>query len=203
MVRVAIVDDHDVVRFGMRYMLRIDKDMELVAEGANAEDAVRMADEVKPDVLLLDIRMPGTDGTDVLEEVMETNPDLNVMMLTTSDKEEDVYKSVRLGARGYLLKETPAPVMVEAIRAVASGGTWLPEEIMDTYNTRMRSLELTRRDKEILRLVARGMGNGDIARVLSISLDCVKTHVSSILRKMHVSDRAEAVAEGIHRGIIT
>lgn len=201
-IRIAVVDDHDVVRFGIKYMLRLDGEFRLVAEGSCAEDAVRIAGEVKPDVMLLDIRMLGKSGTDALEDVMETDPDAKVVMLTTSDKEEDVYRSVQGGAKGYLLKETPAPKMVEAIRAVASGGTWLPPEIMGVYRSRAASKELSKREKEILQYVAKGLQNSDIAKLLGVGLDCVKVHMKHVLAKLEVSDRAEAASEGIRRGII-
>lgn len=201
-IRIAVVDDHDVVRFGIKYMLRLDGEFRLVAEGSCAEDAVRIAGEVKPDVMLLDIRMLGKSGTDALEDVMETDPDAKVVMLTTSDKEEDVYRSVQGGAKGYFLKETPAPKMVEAIRAVASGGTWLPPEIMGVYRSRAASKELSKREKEILQYVAKGLQNSDIAKLLGVGLDCVKVHMKHVLAKLEVSDRAEAASEGIRRGII-
>ena len=192
-IKVCIIDDHSVVRMGLKYMLSYIDDVECVGEASGAFGA---------DITLLDVRMPGVDGIGALDEILADNPDAKVIMLSTSDAEEDIYRAVTMGAKGYLLKESDPNRLLEAIRTVAAGGTCLPGELKRVYDARAAERGLTSRESEILRYIAKGYSNEEIADMVHLSLNTVKTHVKSILANLNVSDRAEAVAEGIHRGII-
>lgn len=201
-VKVCIIDDHSVVRMGFKYMISFAEDIVCVGEAAGGEDAAAFVRGCKADVTLLDVRMPGVDGLAALQAILADNPAAKVIMLSTSDAEEDVYRAVSLGAKGYLLKESDPNRLLEAIRAVAKGGTCLTDELRRVYEMRAAERGITPREREILQYVAKGFSNEDIARTLGLSLNTVKAHVKSILLNLNVSDRAEAVAEGIHRGLI-
>jgi len=202
MTTVAIVDDHSVVRFGLKYMLRLGRDMKFAAEGATAEDAVRIAREVKPDVMLLDVRMQGRGGISALQEILSENPGQRVVMLTTSDAEEDVFQSLRLGAKGYVLKDADPEGVIAAIRAVAAGGTSFSDGIMQTYELRASAKGLSDREKEVLQAAAKGLTNQEIADAIGVSFSTVKVYLKHAFAKLDVSDRAEAIATAIRRGMI-
>ncbi len=202
MTKVAIVDDHSVVRYGLKYMLKLGRDIKLAGEGSTADDAVRLAGEEKPDVILLDVRMPGRDGISALEEILKESPGQKVIMLTTSDAEEDVFRSLRLGAKGYVLKDADPETLIEAIRTVAAGGTVFSDEIMRTYETRAASKGLSAREKDVIAAVSKGFTNQEIADLLGVSFSTVKIHLKHAFEKLEVSDRAEAIAAAIRRGII-
>jgi len=202
MTSVAIVDDHSVVRFGLKYMLKLGRDLKFAAEGSTAEDAVRIARELKPDVMLLDVRMPGRGGISALQEILAGNPQQRVVMLTTSDAEEDVFQSVRLGAKGYVLKDADPEGVIAAIRKVAAGGTVFSDDIMRTYEIRASAKGLSAREKEVLQAAAKGLSNQEIADALGISFSSVKVHMKHAFAKLDVADRAEAIATAIRRGVI-
>lgn len=201
-IKVCIIDDHSVVRMGFKYMISYADDIDCVGESAGGEDAAAFVRGCKADVTLLDVRMPGVDGLTALQAILAENPEAKVIMLSTSDAEEDVYRAVSLGAKGYLLKESDPNRLLEAIRTVAKGGTCLNDELRRVYEMRASERGITAREREILHYVAKGFSNEDIALTLGLSLNTVKAHVKSILFHLNVSDRAEAVAEGIHRGLI-
>lgn len=202
MIKVAVIDDHSVVRFGIRYMLQLDPEMSLVAEGESGDQALALVRKFKPDITLLDIRMPGVDGLAALQQIREALPQAKVIMLTTSDLEEDIYRTIRMGARGYLLKDMPPQEMVKAIRTVAEGKTYFPKEIQEQYELRSNSTDLSPRELEILGLIVKGLSNPDIARVLGISPNSVKMHLKHIFAKLDVQDRVEATTVALHRGIL-
>ena len=202
MITVAIIDDHSVVRMGFKYMLAFAKDMELVGEATGGEGAAKFVAEKHPDVVLLDVRMPGVDGISALSEILTAFPQAKVLMLTTSDTEEDVYRAISLGAKGYILKETEPNVLLDAIRTVANGGTCVPETIRRIFQTRASEKGLTARERETLLYVSKGFSNEEIGEQLGISANTVKAHVASILSTLGAGDRAEAVAIGIQRGLI-
>lgn len=202
MIKVAVIDDHSVVRFGIRYMLQLDPDMTLVAEADSGDQALALVRQHRPDVTLLDIRMPGTDGIAALRQIRAEFPDAKIVMLTTSDLEEDIYRAIRTGAQGYLLKDMPPPEMVKAIRAVADGSTYFPREIQKQYELRQATADLSPRELETLGLIVKGLSNPDIARVLGISPNSVKMHLKHVFAKLGAQDRAEAAAIAIRRGIL-
>lgn len=202
MIKVAIIDDHSVVRMGFKYMLAFAKDMKLVGEATGGEGAAKFVAECRPDVVLLDVRMPGVDGIAALSEILASAPQTKVVMLTTSDTEEDVYRAISLGAKGYILKETEPNVLLDSIRAVANGGMCVPDAIRRIYEARASEKGLTTREREILLYISKGFSNEEIGKQLGISANTVKAHVASILSTLGAGDRAESVAIGIQRGLI-
>ena len=202
MIKVAIIDDHSVVRMGFKYMLAFAKDMKLVGEATGGEGAAKFVAECRPDVVLLDVRMPDVDGIAALSEILASAPQTKVVMLTTSDTEEDVYRAISLGAKGYILKETEPNVLLDSIRAVANGGMCVPDAIRRIYDARASEKGLTTREREILLYISKGFSNEEIGKQLGISANTVKAHVASILSTLGAGDRAESVAIGIQRGLI-
>ncbi|MBQ6135944.1 MAG: response regulator transcription factor [Kiritimatiellae bacterium] len=201
-IRVAIVDDHAVVRMGMKYALSVFKDLEFVGEHPDGTHAAEFVDKVKPDVLLLDIRMPGKDGVAALEDILAANPAQKVMMLTTAGTEEEVFRSLSLGAKGYVMKDSAPGGIVDAIRVIAAGGEYVPEEIRELYNARRASPELTPRELEALTLLSKGLSNREIAAGLGVSEDGAKIHLKHVNEKLGAKDRVDAVAIAIRRGLV-
>lgn len=202
MTRVAIIDDHVVVRAGLRYMIESEPDLEFVGEfggGVGAADFVR---EAKPDVTLLDVRMPDRGGIDVLRDILAAEPSARVVMLTTSDTEEDVYRAIEDGALGYVMKESPIATIVAAVRAAMAGDVFMTDEVRRIYETRKGARGLSPREAEVLGLVAQGCGNRDIAESLGISANSVKMHMKRIFFKLGAADRAEAVSIATRRGFL-
>ncbi|MGN0854159.1 MAG: response regulator [Kiritimatiellia bacterium] len=201
-IRVCVIDDHSVVRMGFKYMLSFAPDMMCVGEATGGENAAAFVRACGAEVVLLDVRMPGTDGLAALDEILTDNPAAKVVMLTTSDTEEDIYRAVTMGAKGYVLKETDPQALLASIRTVAAGGTAISPEIRKIYDIRASERGLTAREREVLGYVAKGLSNDEIARLMDVSFNTVKSHLKSILLNLGVADRAEAVAQGIRRGLI-
>ena len=202
MTTLAIVDDHAIFRMGLKYALTLAKDVKLVAEGESADDAVRIAREDKPDVMLLDVRMPGEDGVAALRRILEANGSQRVIMLTTSDTEEDVFQAVKGGAMGYILKGAKPEALIGAISRVAAGEMAFPEEVQRIYETRSEMRSISPREKEVLELIAKGCSNQEIGDLLGITSNSIKIHLRHIFEKLEVADRAEAVATALRRGVI-
>ena len=203
MTTIAIVDDHAIVRMGLKFALTLAKDIQLVAEGECADDAVRIAKEVKPDIVLLDVRMPGESGVDALRRIIAAAPEQRVIMLTTSDTEEDVFQSVKAGAKGYVLKGTKPEILIDDIRRVAGGGLAFPEEVRRIYEMRSEMRDLSPREKEVLEGIAKGLSNQEIADIFGISQNSIKMHLKHVFEKLEVADRTEAVTTAIRRGVIS
>lgn len=201
-IRIAVIDDHAVVRMGLKYALGIFKDLEFAGEHSDGNGAAEFVGQVRPDVLLLDIRMPGKDGIAALKEILSVFPDQKVVMLTTAGTEEDVYQSLSLGARGYVMKDSAPNNIVDAVRAVALGGSYVPQEIQDLYDARKESPCLTPREHEALTLLSKGLSNREIASRLGISEDGAKIHLKHVNEKLGAKDRVDAVAIGIRRGLV-
>ncbi len=202
-IRVAVIDDHAVVRMGLKYALMVFKDIQFVGELSDGEGAAQFVAQVSPDVVLLDIRMPKRDGVAALGDILAARPAQKVVMLTTVGTEEAVYRSLTLGAKGYVLKDSRPQDIVDAIRTVAGGGEWVPKDIRDLYNTRLHGPELTPRELEALTLLSQGLSNREIATRLGVSEDGAKIHLKHINEKLGAKDRVDAVAIAIRKGIIT
>ena len=202
MIRIAVIDDHLVVLAGIKALLTRKYGMEVVATSDNPAEAVEIVRQHRRDVLLLDIRMPGTSGLDALATLRKQHPDVRVAMLTTSDLEEDVYRSFNLGANGYIPKDAHPAEIANAIRTIAAGGNYLPEPIRRIYEARKSAKGLTEREVAILRYIAKGLSYHEIGEQYNISVNTVKIHVRHIFEKLDVSDRTEAVTLAIARGII-
>ena len=199
--RVAILDDHGVDRMGLKFTLGLFKDVEFVGEWATGEGAADFVLGKNPDVTLLDIRLPDKDGLTVLGEILAADSSAKVIMLTTSSLEEDIYRSIKMGAKGYVLKDRDTENIVKAVRAVAEGGTFIPEDIKAIFKAREAEPELTATESEALILLAQGLTNKAMAAKLCISEDAVKMRLKHAYEKIGVSDRAGAIAATIRKGI--
>jgi DNA-binding NarL/FixJ family response regulator len=204
-VRVLLVDDHPVVREGLRGLLTVEPDLEVVGEAGDGEVAIRLATELRPDVVLMDLRMPGTDGVAATSRITRELPDVRVLVLTTYDTDTDILRAVEAGAAGYLTKDTPAAQLTAAVRAAARGETVLAPPVAARLVSRMRSparADLTPRERDVLLQVARGFSNAEIGRELFIGEATVKTHLLRVFLKLGVDDRTRAVTMAMERGII-
>ena len=201
-VRILIADDHPVVREGLVALINRRPDMVVVAEVSNGREAVEQFLRHRPDVGLLDLRMPEMDGVDAIAAIRQKIPTARLIVLTTFDEDEDIYQGLRAGAKAYLLKDAPRDDLLKCVRAVHEGQTIIPPPIAAKLADRLTTSELTRRESQVLQLVADGKGNKEIAVALSISEGTVKTHVSSILSKLAAADRTQAVTIALRRGIL-
>ena len=202
MTKVAVVDDHGVVLAGLKFVLSRAEGMEVVATAESAEDILGFYEKAKPDVLLLDIRMPVVSGLDALETIRSAHPDAKVAMLTTSELEEDIFRALKLGANGYIPKDSRPSEIAKAVKAIADGGNYIPDNIQRIFDMRQEVKSLSARELSILQLAAKGFSNPEVGEMLGISVNSVKTHFRHIFEKMDVSDRMEAVTLAISRGII-
>jgi DNA-binding NarL/FixJ family response regulator len=198
-IRILVVDDHPVVRLGLRAMIDAEPDMEVVAEAGDGPGAVAAFGAHRPDITLMDLRLPGVGGPETIARIRAGSPDANIIVITTYDADADVYRAVQAGARGYLLKGTFAEGMLEAIRHVHAGGKLIARKLEE----RASAPELTSREVGVLELVAKGMSNKEIAAALFLSEDTIKTHLRHVYAKLGVGDRTEAALLAVQRGIIT
>jgi DNA-binding NarL/FixJ family response regulator len=209
-VRVLIAEDHPLFREGMRGRLDRVADVAVVGEAASGDEAVELAHKLEPDVILMDIKMPGLNGIEATREILRASPRVGVLMLTMFEDDDSVFAAMRAGAKGYLLKDSGGEGVVHAIRAVASGeavfGPGVAERMIGFFSAPRAAPqrafpELTEREEEVLSLVAQGKSNQEIARQLFVSLKTVRNHVSNILLKLQVADRAQAVIRARDAGM--
>jgi DNA-binding NarL/FixJ family response regulator len=204
-VRVAIVDDHPIVRSGLRAMLEDEPDIEVVGDAAGGSQAVELTARTKPDVLLMDLRMPDVDGVAATRQIRDKFSNVQVLILTTYDTDADIERAIQAGALGYLLKDATRDELVRAIRAAASGSSVLAPSVASRLMERMRTPRhenLSARELEILLHVARGKTNKDIGAALHISEATIKTHLLHIFGKLGVQDRTQAVTVAVNRGLL-
>ena len=216
-IRVLIVDDHALFRRGLEMVLAEESDIELVGEASDGTEAVAKAGEALPDVVLMDIRMPKSSGIEACRAMKEVAPSAKIVMLTISDEEEDLFEAIRAGASGYLLKDIPYDEVADVVRAVHGGQSLINPSMAAKLLTEFAALakrdgeeraeqvpapKLTDREMEVLRLVARGMNNRDIAKELFISENTVKNHVRNILEKLQIHSRMEAVMIAVREKLI-
>lgn len=216
MIRVAIVDDQTLVRQGIRSLLALSDEIEVVGEGQDGNDALELIETHDVDVLLLDLRMPGRDGISTLETLAARGSSQPVLVLTTFDDDELVLQALRAGARGYLLKDVTLEQLIGAVRTLAAGGTLVQPAITDRLLRAVAAgdapvavdrdappiQELTEREREVLRLVATGYTNREIAEALFLAEGTVKNHVSAVLLKLGTRDRTRAVLRALHHGLL-
>jgi DNA-binding NarL/FixJ family response regulator len=205
-VQILIVDDHPVVRFGLRGMLEAYDDLRVVGEAGSGDEAIVLAAAMRPDVVLMDLRMPGTDGATATARIRQEHPGIRVLVLTTYEGDADILPAIEAGATGYLLKDTPIGTLTDAIRAAARGETVLAPPVAARLVTHLQAPageQLTPREVQVLGLVARGLSNGEIGRQLYIGEATVKTHLLRTFVKLGVNDRTAAVIVALSRGVLT
>ncbi|MCC7449678.1 MAG: response regulator transcription factor [Anaerolineae bacterium] len=206
-IRILLADDHSVVRQGLRMFLNLDPDFEIVGEAADGREALKLAHELTPDVILMDLLMPVMDGLQATAAVKRELPDIEVIALTSVLEDSSIVGAIRAGAIGYLLKDTEASDLIRAIKAAAAGQVQLSPKAAERLLHEVRvpeqtTEELTERETEVLRLLAQGETNKEIAYHLSIGEKTVKTHVSNILSKLHVSSRTQAALYAVQIGLV-
>lgn len=217
-VRVLLVDDHHLVVEGLRAVLSTDPSVEVIGEARTGRQAVSQAEALKPDIILMDIRMSDMDGIAATRQVKQVVPTTAVIMLTMYENPDYLFEAVKAGASGYVLKDVAGPELIEAIHTVADGGSLLNQEVVGRFLRRLAAdaeqaavmpitsgqgpERLTPRELEVLRLIARGLSNKEIAARLSVSVATVKTHLEHILQKLQVSDRTQAAVQAVTRGLL-
>lgn len=202
MIKLMLVDDHRIMRIGLKSILRFSADIKIVAEAESGQQALALFGEMLPDVTLLDIRMPVMNGLETLIALRKKYSHAKVIMLTTSDMEEDIYASIQQGAKGYLLKDSAPKEIIGAIRTVFNGELVLPEHIINIIECRSQQDDLSPRQLEVLQLLVKGFTNKDIGVALGISYTSVKTHLEAIYKRLDVANRQEACSTAIQRGIV-
>ena len=214
-LRVMVVDDHALFRRGLEMVLQQEPDIDLVGEASDGAEAVDRAQELMPDVVLMDVRMPRRSGIEAAAQIKDLLPHVKILMLTISDEEADLYDAIKAGASGYLLKEIPIEEVADAIRSVWEGQSRISpsmaSKLLNEFNTlakqadekpRLQAPRLTTRELEVLKLVAQGMSNRDVAESLFIAENTVKNHVRNILEKLHLHSRMEAVVYAMREKLL-
>ena len=204
-IKILMADDHPVVRAGIRGMLETQDEFQVIAEAENGREAFEQIGKLKPDVVLMDLRMPEMDGVEAIGKIKEKYPNVNILVLTTYDTDADIVRAVEAGATGYLLKDAPREELFRAVRGTAKGETVLAPVVAARLMGKVRDhgeQALSAREIDVLLLVARGASNQDVAEKLHVSTATVKSHLIQIYQKLGVSDRTAAVTTAIERGII-
>ena len=202
MIRVAIIDDHVIVRTGLRYLVEADPELELAGEFGGGVGAVDFYLGAKPDVTLLDVRMPDRGGIDVLHDILAADPAARVVMLTTGDVEEDVFRAIEDGALGYVMKESPVETIGAAIRTAMAGDVYMTDDVRRIYEARKSAKGLSARECEVLARAGRGENNREIAAAMELSENTVKMFMKRAFFKLGATSRAEAVRLAGRRGLI-
>jgi DNA-binding NarL/FixJ family response regulator len=201
-IRILIADDHYIVRIGLIALVSTEPDMKIVAEAENGIEAVELCATHKPDLVLIDSRMPFQDGIEATIDIRKKFPSIKILMLTAHDGDADIRRALEAGANGYVLKRSTGEELIPALRAVSAGERWVPAEVARKLASRKSFEQLTRREVEVLGEMSKGLPNKLIADSLGISEHTVKDHVKNVLGKLQVGDRTEAVTAGLERGII-
>jgi DNA-binding NarL/FixJ family response regulator len=201
-IEVLVVDDHPIMRMGIAAIINGRADMIAVAQAATGEEAVELFDRHRPDVTLMDLRLPGMSGVDAIRAIRLRHPQACFVVLTTYEGDEDIFQALEAGARAYVIKGMPHEALVDAIRKVHAGGRFLPSPVSRALASRTPNSDLSPREREVLRLLARGESNKMIASHLGISEATVKCHVSVILMRLQVADRTQAVVAALQRGLV-
>jgi two-component system NarL family response regulator len=202
-IRILVVDDHFMVRMGLSASLNVEPDMEVVAEVPNGEATLEAYRKHAPSVVIMDVRLPGMSGAETTAAIVREFPEARILMLSTHSGEEEIYRSLQAGARGYVLKSVMREELLRAIREVCQGRRYLDPVVAPLLAQRLSHRSLTSRELEVLRMVASGLGNKEIATALNIAEVTVKLHVSHVLEKLEVKDRTQAATVALQRGIIS
>jgi DNA-binding NarL/FixJ family response regulator len=201
-LRIIVIDDQAVVRQGFVALINTVADMSVIAEGTNGRQAIELYREHQPDVMLIDLRMPVLSGVEAIAAIRSEFPKARLIVLTTFDGDEDIYRSLQAGAQGYLLKDVFFEELEDAIRRVHAGARRIPAEVAERLAGRMSGSDLTKRELEVLEQIVAGKSNKEIGQFLKISEATVKTHINSILSKLGVTDRTQAATTALQRGIV-
>ena len=201
-ISIMVIDDQAVVRQGFVALINTVADMEVIAEGINGQQAIELYREYKPAVTLMDLRMPVLGGVEAISTIRREFPDARLIVLTTYDGDEDIYRSLQAGARGYLLKDVFFEELEAAIRTVHAGSRHIPATIAERLAERVGGSDLTAREMEVLELIVQGQSNKEIGGSLNISEATVKSHINNILSKLGVSDRTQAATTALQRGLV-
>jgi len=201
-IRILCVDDHSLVRKGLASIIANEQDMEMAGEASNGREAVEAFRQLRPEVTLMDLRMPEMDGIEATRQIRKLNPDAKIIALTSYDGDQEIYRALEAGVRGYLLKEMVHSEVVRAIRVVQSGKRLMPSEVAERLGEYFPQVALTPREVEVLECVAKGLGNKEIGAQLGTAAGTVKMHLQNILCKLGASDRTHAVTIAVRRGII-
>lgn len=201
-IRILVADDHLVYRIGIRNLLASEPGFEVIGEAPDGLQAIDLYRALRPDVLLLDLRMPQKNGIEVVQTIRREDPGARILVVTSYQTEEEIFQVLQAGALGYVLKDVGRDMLVEAVRSVAAGTRWISPAIARQFADRIVRQQLTARELEVLRLLARGLTNREIANVYNISANTVKNHLNSLMAKLEVADRTEAVSFCLARGIV-
>jgi DNA-binding NarL/FixJ family response regulator len=201
-IRIMVVEDHHVVRQGLMALIKTVPGLEVVAEAPDGSEAIQQFRLHQPDITLMDLRLPKVAGVDAITAIRREFPGARIIVLTTFDGDEDIYRALQAGARGYLLKGMDADELIEAVKAVHAGKTRIPAPVAQRLAGRMGGQELTGRETEVLKQIVAGKSNKEIGAVLFISEATVKTHINSLLGKLGVTDRTQAATTALQRGIV-
>lgn len=201
-IRILVVDDHFIVRTGLLSLLHTEPNLVVVAEAADGDTAIRLYESVRPDLMLIDLRMPGKSGHEVTRHIRQMSPDARILMLSAYEGDADIQAALEAGVRGYVFKSATGEELIPAIHAVAAGRRWIPQNVAARLKLANSFEPLTARELEVLGQLARGQANKEIADTLGISEHTTKGHLKSILGKLRVADRTQAVIAAVQRGII-
>ncbi len=202
-IRILVIDDHFMVRMGLSASLNVEPDMEVVAEAGSGEEGIEAYRKHHPTLVLMDLRLPGMSGSDCTAAIIRECPHAAILMLSTHSGEEEIYRALQAGARGYIVKSILREELLRAVRKVHGGQQYLDPIVASQLEERRSHRSLSSREVEVLRLVAKGLGNKEIAGALNIAEVTVKLHVSHVLEKLGVKDRTQAATAALHRGIIS
>ncbi len=201
-IRILVVDDHFMVRMGLCASLNVEPDMKVVAEVGSGEEALRAYRQHQPSLVLMDVRLPAMSGIEAATAMLSEFPNAHILMLSTHAGEEEIYRSLQVGAAGYILKNAVREQLLQAIRQVCSGERYIDPSVTSLLSARLSHRSLTTRELEVLRMIVKGLSNKEIAAALKIAEVTVKLHVSHVLDKLNVKDRTHAATEALKRGII-
>jgi two-component system, NarL family, response regulator len=201
-MKVMVVDDHPLLRVGITAIVNARSDMNVVAQAQTGEEAVALFTRCRPDVTLIDLKLPGMNGVATIKAIRAVHPTARFIVVTTYEGDEDIHRALEAGARGYIIKGMPYQVLVQALQRVHSGRRFLPPPVVDALAARMPDSDLSARELEVLGLLVAGKSNKDIAHSLGITEATVKSHVSAILMRLNVNDRTQAVVTALQRGLV-
>lgn len=200
-IKILLADDHPTLRMGLALILNMELDMEVVGQAGSGDEAIALYRQIRPNITLMDLKMAGTSGIDAVAGIRSEFPSARIIILSTYDRDEDIYRSIRAGAMGYIVKDMPSSEILEAIRSVCSGHKHYPTRISEKLAERLMMPDLSDREMEVLRLMASGHSNKEIAESLSLALGTVKYHINNIYTKLAAEDRTQAVIAALTKGL--